>query len=71
MQYASGPAPLQGSPARDDRREENPDLVRCLVLVEPSGYGILRPTPQGQKYIADESNWRDGKLARFLLGRTR
>ena len=38
------------------------------MLVEPALYGVLRPTSLGQKYIAEESRWRDGKLARIRGG---
>lgn len=48
--------------------QSRPDLIRRLVLVEPSLYGILSATPQGRKYAGDESGWRDGLLARIPEG---
>ena len=45
-----------------------PDLVRRLILVEPSLYGLLRGQADGEKFIADEMKWRDGLLARIRSG---
>jgi pimeloyl-ACP methyl ester carboxylesterase len=45
-----------------------PDLVRRLILVEPSLYGLLRGRADGEKFISDEAKWRDGLLARIRSG---
>jgi esterase len=45
-----------------------PDLVRRLILVEPSLYGLLRGQANGDKLIADEIKWRDGLLTRIRSG---
>ena len=45
-----------------------PNLVRKLVLVEPSLYGMLRESEAGRKHIRAESEWRDGMLAKTYVG---
>ena len=45
-----------------------PNLVRRLILVEPSLYGLLRGRADGEKFISDEAKWRDGLLARIRSG---
>ena len=45
-----------------------PDLVRRLILVEPSLFGLLRGRADGEKILADAVNWRDRDLARFRSG---
>jgi pimeloyl-ACP methyl ester carboxylesterase len=45
-----------------------PDLVRRLILVEPSLFGILRGQEEGEKLFTGVVKWRDGELARFRSG---
>jgi pimeloyl-ACP methyl ester carboxylesterase len=45
-----------------------PELVRRLILVEPSLIGLLRGRADGEKLLDGERTWRDGQLARLRSG---
>lgn len=45
-----------------------PDLVRRLILVEPSLIGLLRGRADGEKHVADALKWREEELSRIRTG---